>query len=76
MAEIQAAMMWMVLFLAFDVFHRIRARHGLARGAVNRPEVGLVGLIDDVFGKDLAVHLHDSASSGGFFDSEFSSAGQ
>ena len=69
--KVQPAMMRMVLLLARHVLHRISPRHGFACGAVDRPEVRLVRLIDDVFGKGLPIHLHHRAARGRLRDGEF-----
>jgi hypothetical protein len=69
-------MMGMVLFLAFRTFHRVGARHRLAFGTVNGPQVGLVRVVHDVFGEGLPIDLHDSAARGSFRHREFGGSGK
>lgn len=59
-AEENAAVMGVIslgLRLVRQVLHRVGACHRLAGGAENWPEIGLVGLVDDVSGEWPTCHL-------------------
>jgi hypothetical protein len=70
MSKADAALMDVVVSLALHGFHRVVAGHGLAGGAINRPQEGFVALVDDVFRKRFALMEYPHAIAWEFFDGE------
>ena len=72
----EATVVGVIVLFTLEDLHGVGPCHGFSRGAVDGPEVGFVGLCNDVSCERFAVGFHLEAAGGGLLEGQNGIGGQ